>query len=261
MGVKVTLILSTYNKPRELECSLASVQLSDLTGLKNFQVVVADDGSGPETAEVVEKFSKEAPFEILHLWQPDDGFRLAAIRNKAIDLAGGDVIVFVDADSLLHPSAVRYHAERCLPGVANAGARSLLGPVESNDILDGSLSLEKALRDVFPREKWRRRRQYLKNWLYRITGFKIRPKLLGGNCSVHRQDLLKINGFDERFVGWGLEDDDLARRLRRLGVRIRDSTLDCLVLHIFHLTHPSHRPTIHHTPNYKYFHLSHWSYS
>lgn len=250
----VSVVLSTYRKPRELAASLAALERARRPDDDWLEVLVADDGSGDETREVIEEHASRAPFRIEHVHHADEGFRLARIRNLAIGRSRGEVLVFIDGDSLVHPEALELHARRCRPGRAHAGARCFLDEAESARVLVGELEALEAGRVAARREAGRRRRRYLESLFHRTIGWKMRPKLIGGNCAIHRQDLERINGFDERFVGWGLEDDDLARRLRDSGTIPRDGTLDCLVTHLFHLTHPSHRPTMHHTPNYRYFH-------
>ncbi len=251
---RLSIILSTFDKPRELLMALSAVAAAELEGEETAEVVVADDGSGPETAAVIRGFAERAPLAVIHACLPKEGFRLAAARNLAVRQSRGEILVFVDGDSLFHPRALSLHARRCRPGRAHSGWRCHLSQIETDQLLGGMLARGEAMDGAERRDRWRRRRRYLSNLFYRATGFKARPKLVGGNCAVHRRDLERVNGFDERFVGWGLEDDDLARRLRRAGVEVRDGTLDCLVLHLFHWTDPSHRPSVHHTGNYRYFH-------
>jgi hypothetical protein len=138
--------------------------------------------------------------------------------------------------------------------VAHAGARCHLGQRETTDLLEGRLAVERATERACRRDRWQRYRRYVADILYRATRLKPRPKLVAGNCAVHRTDFDRVNGFNERFVGWGLEDDDLRRRLRRVGVRIRDGSLDCLALHLFHPAHASHFPTVRDTWNHRYYH-------
>lgn len=252
-GDSLSVVLSTYNKPRDLELALAALVRADRPSGGHFEVLVADDGSGPETAELVDRVNRDAPFDVVHVWHEDRGFRLATIRNRAIRQARGDVLVFVDGDSIVMDRALTLHCERCSPRAAHVGSRCYLSEDVSEHVrgepgLPGGL-----LTDFVMRDRWRRRVRFAKNAFYGLTRLKQRPKFVAGNTAVHRQDLERVNGFDERFVGWGLEDDDIARRLRRSGVRIHDGTRDCTVVHLFHLTHPSHRPTIHHTENFRYY--------
>ncbi len=254
---RVSLVLSTYEKPRELALSLESIAAAG--SCDDLEVLVADDGSGPATGEVIERFSRTAPLDVVHVRHEDRGFRLAAIRNRAILRAGGDVLVFVDGDSLVDARAIPLHAQRVRPGLAHVGSRCQLDERLTARLLarevDGD-ERRRVLDRELRRAAWGRWWSFVKNRFYARTGLKVRPKLIGGNCAVHRTDLEAVNGWDERFVGWGLEDDDLGRRLRRRGVRIVDGARDCSVFHLFHLAHPSHRPTVRHASNYRYFHRS-----
>lgn len=251
---RVSLVVSTYEKPRELALSLRSAGEAARKLDGELELLVADDGSGPGTREIVHAFARSAPFAVKHVYQRDEGFRLAAIRNRAIRLCSGEVVVFLDGDSLLHPDALRLHAMRCRPRRAHSGHRIQMGEQETARLLEGELEWSALVRRVAARDRPRRYLTFTKNLVYRATRLKVRPKLIGGNCAVHRSDLEAVNGFDERFVGWGLEDDDLLRRLKRHGVRVADGSLDCLVVHLHHEVHPSHFPTVRHTENYRYYH-------
>ncbi len=249
----LSVILSTYNKPLELRFALEALIAAERESDSQVEVLVADDGSTESTKEVIDEVKRDAPIKVEHVYQADEGFRLARIRNQSILKSTGDILIFIDGDSLAHPQALLAHAKRCRPGFASAGARCFLTEEESDAVLDGTKDPIQLGQLASNREAWRRRRRYFEGLFHRYIGWKIRPKLIGGNCAIHRRDLERINGFDQRFEGWGLEDDDLSRRLRKSGVKVLDSTLDSLVSHLFHLTHPSHRPTMHHTKNYQYF--------
>ena len=251
---RLSVILSTYEKPDELRLALESLRRAATLGVTPFELVIADDGSGPETGKVIENFAKNVSFDVVHVRHDDEGFRLAKIRNAAIRKSTGDVLFFVDGDSLVVPEALRAHSEQCEPGTACAGTRFFLGERQTANVLGDAATMDDVLDLARRSGRWARRKLFVMNAVYRHTRLKTRPKLIGGNCSVHRSDLERINGFDERFIGWGREDDDLARRLRRSGVRVRDVCLDCLVVHLHHPPHPSHQPSVHHTPNYAYFH-------
>jgi glycosyltransferase involved in cell wall biosynthesis len=248
---RVSVVVSTYERPDALAMALDGVRRSahDLP----LEVIVADDGSGPETAAVVDRFRAAVPFPVLHARQDHRGFRLAAARNNAIRAASGEVLVFTDGDCVLEPRALRLHAARTRPGIAHTGARVFLEAGETADVLSGrTLLAEVAARGV-SRERPRLLRLRVSNALHAALRFKPRPKLCAANCAIHISDLRAVNGFDERFVGWGLEDDDIARRLRRAGARIADGTLDCLAVHLFHKVHESHRPDSRGTANWIYF--------
>ena len=95
---KSTVICSTYNNIKFLELVLDSLLYqSD----KEFNLIIADDGSGQETRDLVESFSKKADFEVSHVWHEDRGWKKAEIHNKAINTAETDHIIFIDGDCIL----------------------------------------------------------------------------------------------------------------------------------------------------------------
>jgi len=249
---RLSVILSTFDRPDALRLALEGIRES--AGAIPLEVVVADDGSGPETREVVESLASRAGFPVLHARQEHAGFRLAAVRNLAVRSSRGEVLVFLDGDCLVHPRALALHAARARPGRAHSGARVFLGPGETADLLERRRAPAEVAGPAYRRAAPFLFGLFARNLFYRSLRLKPRPKLVAGNCSVHRSDFERVNGFDERFCGWGYEDDDLARRLRRAGARIRDGTRDCLALHLFHPVHPSHRPDSRETANYRYYH-------
>ncbi|HBW47176.1 TPA: glycosyl transferase family 2, partial [bacterium] len=94
----LSIVISTYNSPKYLELVLNGIiNQHD----QNFECIIADDGSGEETENLVKKFSKKRKF--IHAWHEDKGFRLAAIRNRAIAIASGASIAFIDGDCIPAP--------------------------------------------------------------------------------------------------------------------------------------------------------------
>jgi glycosyltransferase involved in cell wall biosynthesis len=248
---RLSVIVSTFDRPGALRLAIEGIRES--AGAIPLEVVVADDGSGPETREVVDRLASRAGFPVLHARQEHAGFRLAAVRNLAVRSSRGEVLVFLDGDCIVHPRALALHSARARPGRALCGARVFLGPGETSDLLEGRRVPAEVAGPAYRRAAPLLLGRFVRNLFYRSLRLKPRPKLVAGNCSVHRSDFERVNGFDERFLGWGYEDDDLARRLRRAGVRIRDGTRDCLALHLFHPVHPSHRPDSRETANYRYY--------
>ncbi len=121
--MKISLILSTYNRPDALAVTLESIlRLDRLPD----EVIVGDDGSTRETAEVIESFRPRFPIPLVHLWHEDRGFRLAKMRNKCIARATGDYIVQIDGDLILHPAFIADHAAAARPHAFLKGTRVLL---------------------------------------------------------------------------------------------------------------------------------------
>jgi len=249
-GPRLSVIVSTYERPDALRVVLEAYGRSTF---RDFEVIVADDGSGPETRDLVARMAKDAPYKLTHAWQPHRGFRLAAARNLAACSAGGEVLVLTDGDCIPLPDALGIHASRCRPGRAQAGARYSLDEAETQRFLLGREPVAELAARAAGRRKLGLLLRRCRNLVYTVSRTKDRPKLLTANAAVHRADFLRVNGFDERFVGWGYEDEDLARRLRRVGVKVLDACRHSLVLHLFHPVHESHRPNARASANYRYF--------
>lgn len=226
MSPKISVIVSTYNYPSALAKALQS--LCTQTLLPD-EVLVADDGSGPETTEVILSFSKRLPLR--HVHHEHNGFRKAVILNKAIALATGDYIIFLDGDSVPAPEFVADHAALAERGCWVQGRRafvdeSCIGAFKPfcshvwSLAFKGKLSgVLKAVRLPFPIVKRGREQR----------------GILGCNLGIWRDDLIAVNGHDENFTGWGREDADLGSRLYHLG---RDRKFVYGRAIIYHLNHP-----------------------
>ncbi|MCE5333851.1 MAG: glycosyltransferase family 2 protein [Desulfobacteraceae bacterium] len=227
MSLTLSIIVTTYNRPDYLERVLAGY-----LGQSVFpdELLVADDGSGRETAERVERFRRVAPFPVSHVWQEDLGFRAAGIRNEAVKASTGDYIVFSDGDCIPHVRFVEDHVRLACAGWFVQGKRMLLGRGASPRIVPSG-----ALR---PAALWLKGELSGFHHLLRIPGLAIEQKSLRGiktcNFGVFRKDLLAVNGFDEDFVGWGREDAEFAARLLASGVKRKDPPFSALVYHLWH---------------------------
>lgn len=213
---RVSVILSTFDQPRALEFSLLGYRRQTF---RDFEVVVADDGSDDETREVVEKFRAAGDFPVKHVWQENHGYRRARIANTAVRASEGTVLLLTDGDCIPHRDFVRVHAERCGPGCFCAGGYVRLSAeycrtLDADKVMAGEYEGQMTAAD-------RRRFRYLHwksvlgIWLGRIR----MPKVYGCNLSVDRKVYYAVNGYDENFDGFGREDSDLRNRLRRYGAR------------------------------------------
>ena len=237
MPPSLSLVVTTYNWPRALAVVLESLRRQRDRG---FEVVVADDGSKEETAALIRSFAADFPVPLKHAWQPDLGFRPAASRNRAIEAASGDYILFIDGDCFVLPDFVAVNRRLAEPGWFVSGKRSYLRGGLSRRILD-----ERPVAGMGSRAVWLGRS--LLNQCTRPAEFialgdgEFRKKQAADwrkvqtcNLGVWRSDCLAINGFDERYVGHGLEDSDFVLRLIRAGVRRKLGNNGSLVLHLEH---------------------------
>ena len=231
--MRISLVLLTYNWPEALRLSLRSIaaqkRLPD-------ELIVADDGSGEETRSLIVDIARDFPCRIAHVWHEDFGFRAARARNLGIAAARGDYIVLVDGDLLLHPDFIGDHASLALPGHALQGTRLNASEKETARLLaDGKPRFSPLMPGPFP--------AYRAIRSLTLARIKARAKTGGRiyscNMSAWRDDLLRVNGFDERFEGYGGEDQELAKRLRHAGIRRRQIKF---AAHAIHLHHTSRAP-------------------
>jgi glycosyltransferase involved in cell wall biosynthesis len=233
----ISVIVSTFNREDALAAALRSLaRQSD----REFEVVVADDGSAPATAAVVEHWKPKFSGRLKSVWHPDQGFRLAEIRNRAIRASAGAYCIFLDGDCLVPLDTIAVHRRLAEPGWFVTGNRVLL----SRSLTDA------VLQDGVEPESWG-----LASWLrQRLNGGlnRLGPTLRlpmgplrklrsndwtgarGCNLAVWRTDLDRVDGFDANFSGWGREDSDLMIRLFRAGVRRKDGSYATGVLHLWH---------------------------
>lgn len=229
--MRVSLIITTYNWPAALDLTLASAaqqrRMPD-------EVIVADDGSGPETAAVVKRWTSRMSCPVHHVWQEDIGFRLARSRNRAIARASGDYIVLIDGDMVLHPDFVADHAACARRDCFIQGARPQLSPEVTQNLLQSGVP------DVNFLSPGLQRRAYAWRSIL-LSRFASRTKsALGGiqgcNQSFWREHFVRVNGYDERFTGWGPEDREFAARLLHIGVKRNYVRHRAIAYHLHHKT-------------------------
>jgi glycosyltransferase involved in cell wall biosynthesis len=233
----ISLVVSTYNRPDALGACLRS--LSRQTD-HNFEIVVADDGSGPQTRELIERRKPDAGVPLHHVWQEDRGFRLAEIRNRAIVASKGRYLVFLDGDCIALPDFVAAHRALAESGHFVAGNRVLVLQDLTEEILAKNLEPEAWPLSSWAVLRWRRETNRLLPLLSLPLGplRKLRARrwqgARGGNFAFFRADLDKVDGFETSFVGWGLEDSDIVIRMTRAGVKRKDGRFATGVLHLWH---------------------------
>lgn len=248
----VALIVNTYQKPRHLELVLASIAAQ--TGVDDrFEVIISDDGSTDGTAALVHDFAAQARFPVRFTSQPHDGFRLARTRNAGARLSASDYLLFLDGDCILPRDHVAAYLERRRPGRALLGYCARL-PEDTSARLDPATIATTDLSSLAPASERRLlAKRFRKAWWHAAVRHPSKPRLAGGNCGIWRRDFEAVNGCDERFVGWGQEDDDLGLRLRAAGVRL-ESILDrTWSLHVWHPVDTSATPRWRDGVNVPYF--------
>ena len=234
-SISVALIISTYNWPQALKQTLRSV--ANQTVMPN-EVLIADDGSDERTSKLIQAFKTNYPkLNIIHVWHEDNGFRLAAIRNKAIGMAESDYIIQIDGDIILDQNFIADHLSIKAIGYFVTGSRLLLGKKITQDLLESEKVNFAALRwkgkNFFNTLRIPLLMRLLQN-TYKTKG-KHLDYVKGCNMAFWKSDLYLVNGYDESFIGWGREDSDICIRLIHAGVRKKFIKF-CAVQ--YHLHHP-----------------------
>lgn len=231
--MKISLILTTYNRPEALAAVLEGIgrQIRPPG-----EVIVADDGSGPETAAVIRMFDRGAPWDISHVRQEDRGFRAARIRNRAILASTGDYIVLLDGDCIPDRHFVCDHIELARPGFFFQGKRVLVGKGLAGRFTARSANARR-LPLFFSRD--------IEN-THHLIRLPLFPALtttrLGGirscNMGFFRDDIFAVNGFNTDFTGWGREDSELAVRFYRYGLKRKEHPFRAVCFHLWHPENP-----------------------
>lgn len=232
----ISVIVSTYERPRHLWLNLLGLSRQTVPP---GEILVADDGSGEEVCAVIERFAAESNVRVLHVWQPHEENRVARSRNNAIRAAACGYLVFLDQDCIPGSDFLSVHASSRRRGVFKIGSRVFLDETEAahleeEDILSGRFEQFLDETEMKKLRKAQRKNRFYAFWRKYFWPIKAKPKLTGCNFSIHKGDLLKINGFDENYVGWGQEDDDLGRRLYLAGMTSESVVNSAITFHLWH---------------------------
>jgi len=231
----ISVIVSTYNNPRALHLVLVGLARQRLFPE---EVVIADDGSGPETRSVIEHWGRDAPFPVRHVRHADQGVRKTAILNRAVETSRGRYLIFLDGDCVPSARMVQVHAHYARWNRFIGG-----GSIRLNPALSERLTEERILAGDLDRpHRW---------WLATPKRFRLLAGTLplvnaaldrwdarnhgwpGENASTYREHVYRINGFDERFT-WGYEDSDFHLRLECAGFRAYSVRYRTPVFHLHH---------------------------
>lgn len=233
-----TLCISTYNWPAALQLCLQSVLRQHLLPQ---QLIIADDGSGPETKAVIDDFKKNAPMQVEHVWQPDEGYQLARVRNRAFAAGNSEYLIQVDGDLLLHPYFVQDHVRFAKKGYFVSGSRVML----NEELTQLFLTTENIAYPGFGHHQIDKRYNAIHSRMLSSINSRLQKGnykyVLGCNMAFWKNDLLKINGYNEDFSGWGKEDNDIAIRLQNAGLGLRFLKFGAIVYHLHHKTSNANR--------------------
>jgi glycosyltransferase involved in cell wall biosynthesis len=229
--VRVALVITTYERPDALAAVLASVGRQRVAP---DEIVIADDGSGPATRALVDAFRARSTVTTRFVTQPHAGFRLTRLRNLAIAATPLDYLVFIDGDMLLHPEFIADHARLARRGYFTQGVRVRADQRLTRALLAAPVQLPRPWSRGLggARRAYLLRRPALARALRSVANSFIAIK--GCNQAFWRDDLTRVNGFNEAIEGWGPEDKELAARLANAGVQRQTLLFGGIACHLHH---------------------------
>jgi len=231
----VSIIICFYERLEHLRCCLDSIGLAS----EHFdEVIITDDGSCDRTVSRLEELIPHYDFPVSHVWQEKKGFRNAAARNNGIRHAKGDYLIFFDCDFLVLPRTIPQHFKLAKQGKFIAGGYKNMDETATQKAFQSTITadlLNRLDERYSERPLIKTHRRFIKRTvLMRLHLAPPQKQSLGGHFSIHKKDLERVNGYDENFVGWGGEDEDLGIRLVRAGVHCRSAIRSAKVLHLWH---------------------------
>ena len=237
----ISILLATYNWPQALKLCLESLETQTD---RDFEIIIADDGSTESTKEVINTFKAQSTIAITHLWQEDQGFRKTKILNQAIEHAKGEYLVFLDGDCITQPDFVAQHRALSQKGFLVTGSRVLLNEQLTKELTaSGNWGYKQFSSHLL---QYRLAGQINKYWPLKIKlgdgpwrNYKkfVWRRIKGCNMACWKVDAQAIGGFDETMTGWGHEDADFVFRLQHNHIKRKSGSWATEVLHLFHKIH------------------------
>lgn len=241
--IKISVIISFYNNIEWLRLVLAGFSRQSF---KDFEVIISDDGSRTDVVTKIKQLIDKYPFPIQHVWHEDKGWRKNIILNKSIQAAKAEYLLFIDADCVPHKHFVKEHFNNQVNFTVLTGRRvnlsaSITKNLNEKKIVGGYLECTGLIKSFFLKAFGKG--SHVENGVY-VSSKLIRKKInnsdrgiLGCNFSMHKSDLLAVNGFDERYLKPAVgEDTDLELRLRNNAMKVKTLKHLAIQYHLYHKT-------------------------
>lgn len=229
--MKTALLISTYNWTNALDLVFRSILVQ--TQLPD-EILIADDGSGVDTKDLIDNFSKKISVPVTHFWQEDQGFRKSKILNKAIAGTKADYIIQIDGDCIMHKEFIKDHIQGAQLNTYLYGSRvNILPDAVENIFKNKMISFNLFSKEI--KNKTRTLHIPFFSKMYQSHPG-VSKKFRGCNVSYWKKDFIEVNGYNEDFEGWGREDSDLVIRMGNKGVLAKRLRYAGIVFHIHHKT-------------------------
>ena len=244
MTPSVSVIVAFYNQLDYLRLVLAGFERQSF---ESFEIIIADDGSDPRVVQQLEEIISGSSLRIKHVWHPDKGWRKNRILNKAVQLASSGYLIIIDGDCVPHGEFVNEHCINRRKNIALTGRRVNLSSKFTSKLTPEFIKSGKLDRNLVPlivdgvlgKSFDVEKGFYFKSAFIRSYFNKKKRGLLGCNFSIHKEELLKINGFDERYEAPSIgEDSDIQFRYELFGGGIKSLNNIAVQYHLYHEIKP-----------------------
>jgi len=233
-----SIIVSVYTDHIALDLILDNLKLQTS---RSFEIIISEDGQSDDIKNCITKFDRN--ISIQHLTQPDKGFRKNIALDRAIKASKTDHLIFIDGDCVPHTEFIAAHQVFTQQGFACTGRRLELGKKISANLRSGKKDFRsltnrlKYLLNIFSLQLDKAKN--IESGIYSKTLFRLTRnrdiRLLGCNFSCNKQDIIKINGFNEDYLAAGIgEDSDIDWRLSVSGVKIKNVKFSAIQYHLYH---------------------------
>ena len=229
--MRCSLIICTYEWPEALFLVLKSAITQSLLP---DEIIVADDGSSASTLRVIKKISEFSPVEIIHSWQKDEGCRIPHSRNLAISKSKFEYIIMIDGDTILHKDFIKDHKRFAQKGVYIQGSRVLLQKNFTQNILRMKIFMNPSFFSNHLKNKINMIRIPFFSYIFSLFKNQKINRIRGCNFSIFKEDILKVNGFNEKITSWGREDSEFVQRLFNCGLYKQHLKFSGIQYHLFH---------------------------
>lgn len=226
-----SLVIATYNWPAALELCLLSVQQQSQIP---DEVVIADDGSTEDTRALINQFRLRLPMPVKHIWHEDRGFRKSEILNKACVEARHPYLIQVDGDLILHKDFVRDHTQAAKTGHFIGGSRVLLDQQRSQELIQQKSTSVTLWKKGVTNRLNGLHHSGLGRWASAIIKTRNPYNIRGCNMSYWKEDMIRVNGYNQNYTGWGREDTDLIFRFYHAGLRRTFFKFRGITYHLWH---------------------------
>ena len=238
-NLKSTIIVSVYTDDIALQLILDSLKNQSCS---NFEIIISEDGKSKKISDTVDIYSKDMA-NLHHLSQVDAGFRKNTALNRALKAAKTEHIIFIDGDCIPHREFIAAHQACSNPGIAFSGRRLELGNKFSSNLRLKKIKISHLTNNflyflniiplLLDNTKNIEAGFYSPTLQFFTKNFPI--KILGCNFSCNKNDLIRINGFNEEYVYPGTgEDSDIDWRLGKSGVDIKRVKFSAIQYHLYH---------------------------